>query len=317
MGMLRTIFISFSAVLLGSSASLAKELVLYTASNTEIEKNVMDAFSKKYPDIKVGSVNMSTGPIAEKAIAEMGKPQADVVWMVNDFALEKLKSSGALQPYAPKNNVISKEFADPDGFWWGHNGTVMAMAVNTKLIAEKKLPMPEDWSDLLNPAYKGAITVASPTKSGTGFTIFATMLDMFGWNYIENLHQNIFQYNSSGLEAARQVTNGETAIGLSYDTAILQQTAASKDVNMVIGNISPNIIEGAGLVAGAPHEAEGKLFMDWLFNKEGLEVLAPFIGVGAAPGYGKVDLDNVYMWKLRRPIDQDQFKREWAQKYEK
>jgi iron(III) transport system substrate-binding protein len=295
----------------------ARDLVLYTASNSKIEKDIMAAFEKAYPAIKVKSVNMSTGPITEKALAEMSNPQADVIWMVNNFALEKLKESGALQPYAPKGSIVSEAFKDPDGFWLGHNGTIMALAVNKKLITDKNLPMPQDWVDLIKPQYKGYITVAAPTKSGTGFTIFANMNDMFGANFIDNIHQNIFQYNSSGSAAARQVGGGETVIGLSYDTAILQQIKANKDVTMVIGRMSPNIIEGAGLIAGAPHEAEGKLFLDWLFSKGGMKALEPHVGVGAAPGYGKIDLAKVHMWKLRRPLDQDQFKRQWAQKYEK
>jgi iron(III) transport system substrate-binding protein len=168
----------------------------------------------------------------------------------------------------------------------------MALAVNKKLITEKKLPMPQDWVDLIKPQYKGYITVAAPTKSRTGFTIFANMNDMFGANFIDNIHQNIFQYNSSGSAAARQVGGGETVIGLSYDTAILQQVKANKDVTMVIGRMSPNIIEGAGLIAGASHEAEGKIFLDWLFSKGGMKALEPHVGVGAAPGYGKIDFGN-------------------------
>jgi len=295
----------------------ARDLVLYTASNSKIEKDIIDAFSKAYPDIKVKTVNMSTGPITEKAIAEKSNPQADVIWMVNNYALDKLKENGVLQPYQPKNNVILPEFVDPDGFWYGHNGTIMAMAVNKKLLAEKKLAMPVDWVDLIKPEYKGYITVASPTKSGTGVTIFSTMLDMFGWNFIDNLHQNVFQYNESGSAAARQVGGGETVIGLTYDTAILQQLDANPDVTMVVGHISPNIIEGGGLITGAPHEAEGKKFLDWLFSSAGMEAFAPHVGVGATPGYGKVDLSKVHMWKQRRPLDQDVFKREWAGKYEK
>ena len=295
----------------------ARDLVLYTASNSKIEKDIMDAFKAAHPDVNVRSVNMSTGPITEKAIAEMSNPQADVIWMVNNFALEKLKEVGALQPYSPQDSVVDVAFVDPDGFWTGHNGTIMAMAVNTKLLDAKELPMPSDWVDLIKPVYKGHITVAAPTKSGTGFTIFSNMQDMFGDNFIDNIHQNIFQYNSSGSAAARQVGGGETVIGLTYDTAILQQVAANKDVEMVIGRMSPNIIEGGGLVAGAPNETEGKLFLDWLFGRGGMEALAPNVGVGAAPGYGKVDLADVHMWKLRRPIDQDEFKRTWAKKYEK
>lgn len=301
----------------GATTADAKDLVLYTASNSKIEKDIMDAFKAAYPDINVSSVSMSTGPITEKAIAEKANPQADVIWMVNNFALDKLKEEGALQPYAPKGSVISEAFIDPDGFWYGHNGTVMGMVVNKKLLAEKGLPMPTDWVDLINPVYKGHITVAAPTKSGTGYTIFSYMWDMFGDNFIENLHENIFQYNSSGSAAARQVSGGETVIGLSYDTALMQQVQANPDVVMVIGRMSPNIIEGAGLVAGAPHEAEGKVFLDWLMSDAGMKVFAPHIGVGAAPGYGVIDMSKVTMWTLRRPIDQDEFKRTWAKKYEK
>ena len=311
-GAAATVFMSVIGV-----QAQAGNLVLYTASNDAIEKSVLDAFKASHPDINVSTTNMSTGPITEKAIAEMSNPQADVVWMVNNFALKQLKDSGALQPYSPPDSIVDKAFMDPDGFWIGHNGTVMALAVNTKLIKEKGLPMPKGWVDLIKPVYKGQITVAAPTKSGTGFTIISTMQDAFGANFVDNLHQNIFQYNSSGSAAARQVGGGETVIGLSYDTAIMQQVKVNSNVEMVLGSLSPNVIEGAGLLSGAPHEAEGKIFLNWLFSKAGLSVLDPHIGLGAAKGFGKINQDEVSLWKLRRPVNAENFKRTWAKKYEK
>jgi iron(III) transport system substrate-binding protein len=306
-----------AAGILGPNAAKAGELVLYTASNEKIERVMMEAFKIKYPDINVSAVNMSTGPIVERAIAEKANPQADVIWMINGIALEQLKAAGALEPYVPKNSPVVEDFRDDDGFYMGHNATVMAMAVNTKLLKEKNLPMPTTWEDLIKPVYKGAITVAAPTKSGTGLSIFSTMVDMFGWNFIDNLHQNIFQYNSSGSAAARQTASGETVIGLSYDGAILQQVNAGVPVEMVIGRISPNVVEGAGLLAGAPHAEEGKIFLDWLFSEDGAKVLGPYIGIGAVPGYGKIDMDKVHLWKMRRPLDANAFKKKWASLYEK
>ena len=306
-----------AAGILGPKAAKAGELVLYTASNEKIERVMMEAFKIKYPDINVSTINMSTGPIVERAIAEKANPQADVIWMINGIALEQLKAAGALEPYVPKNSPVVEDFRDDDGFYMGHNATVMAMAVNTKLLKEKNLPMPTTWEDLIKPVYKGAITVAAPTKSGTGLSIFSTMVDMFGWNFIDNLHQNIFQYNSSGSAAARQTASGETVIGLSYDGAILQQVNAGVPVEMVIGRISPNVVEGAGLLAGAPHAKEGKIFLDWLFSAEGAKVLGPFIGIGAVPGYGTIDMDKVHLWKMRRPLDANAFKKKWASLYEK
>lgn len=306
-----------AAGILGPKAAKAGELVLYTASNEKIERVMMEAFKIKYPDINVSAINMSTGPIVERAIAEKANPQADVIWMINGIALEQLKAAGALEPYVPKNSPVVEDFRDDDGFYMGHNATVMAMAVNTKLLKEKNLPMPTTWEDLIKPVYKGAITVAAPTKSGTGLSIFSTMVDMFGWNFIDNLHQNIFQYNSSGSAAARQTASGETVIGLSYDGAILQQVNAGVPVEMVIGRISPNVVEGAGLLAGAPHAEEGKIFLDWLFSEDGAKVLGPYIGIGAVPGYGKIDMDKVHLWKMRRPLDANAFKKKWASLYEK
>ena len=304
------------AVALGAGNALGQDLILYTASNPKIEKDIMAAFSKAHPEIKVDSVNMSTGPITERAIAEKANPQADVIWMINDIALEQLKDEGVLEPYVPKGTKITEAFREEDGFWHGHNATIMAMAVNTKLLKEKNLPMPTDWVDLIKPVYKGQVTIAAATKSGTGLSIFSTLHDALGWNYIDNLHQNIFQYNSSGSAAARQVGGGETTIGLSYDTAILHQVQSVPGVEMVIGHISPNVIEGAGLLTSAPHPKEAKVFLDWLFSDAGMAVFAPHVGIGAAPGYGNVDLNKVYLWKRRRPLDANEFKREWAAKYE-
>ncbi len=301
---------------LAPDVAQARELVLYTASNPQIEKEIMAAFKKAYPDIELSSVNDSTGPMTERTIAEKENPQADVIWMINNIALDQLKEAGALEPYEPKDSPIGDAFRDPDGFWVAHNATVMGLAVNTKRLKEENLPMPTTWEDLIKPVYKGQITIAAATKSGTGFSILSTLVDAFGWNFLDNLHQNIFQYNESGSAAARQAGRGETVIGVSYDTALLQQVRAGVGVEMVIGRISPNVLEGAGLLAGAPHPDEAKIFLDWLFSEDAAKVFGPSVGAAAVPGYGSIDMSAVHLWKMRRPVDANEFKRQWAAKYE-
>ena len=307
---------AFAATLLVLPA-VAQTLVLYTASNPEIEKVVMEAFQRTHPSIKIQAINLSTGPVVQRAIAEKANPQSDVIWMVNDVALNQLKAAGVFEPYEPKGANVPDNFRDPDGFWTAHNATIMAMAVNTKLLKEKNLPMPAVWDDLTKPIYKGAISVASATKSGTGLSIATTMYDAYGWSFLDKLHTNIFQYQSSGSAPARQAAAGEVAIGLTYDTAIVQQIRAGQPIEMVYGGLSPNVLEGAGLVAKGPNPKEGKLFMDFLFGPEAGKAFAPFVGIGAAPGISNVDMSKVKMWKMTKPIDAEAFKREWAGKYEK
>lgn len=305
------------AVGLAAAPAAAQKLVLYTASNPEIEKVVMEAFQKAHPQIKVEAINLSTGPVVQRAIAEKANPQADVVWMINDVALNQLKAAGVFEPYEPKGVKVPDNFRDPDGFWTAHNATIMAMAVNTKLLKEKQLPMPATWEDLTKPVYKGAVSVASPTKSGTGLSIAMTMYDAYGWSFLDKLHANIFQYQTSGSAPARQAAAGEVVIGLTYDTAIIQQVRAGQPIEMVYGGLSPNVMEGAGLVAKGPNPKEGKLFMDFLFGPVAGKAFAPFVGIGAAPGVSNVDMKKVKMWKMKKPIDAESFKRDWAAKYEK
>lgn len=317
-GLRRFVACAITAVtLFNADASRADQLVIYEAAFPTINKAIIEAYKKKWPNLDIKSIHLSSGPITERAIAEKSNPKADVIYMLNTIELERLKSAGVLEPYQPKNMAIADLFKDGDSFYHGHNATIMAMAVNTKLIEAKGLNMPRVWGDLIKPEYKGTISVASPAKSGTGVSIFSTMVDAFGWNFVENMHANMFMYNSSGKAAARQAGSGEVAIGLSFDGAVMNQVDANPDVKMVIGELSPNVVEGGGLIAGGPNPKQGKLFLDWLFSKEGAEALGPFVGIGAVPGYGKIDISEVHLWKQRRPLDAVEFKREWIAKFEK
>ena len=304
------------------SPAAAGELVIYTAANAKRLKVTLAAFKKAYPDIKVSTVAESTGTMVKRAITEISNPQADVIFAINTFGLEELKTAGAFQPYTPKDSPVPEEMRDPDGFWVAEYAGVYGMAVNTKLLKEAGLPMPKDWADLINPIYKGHIAIAAPNKSGTGLVIFSTLVDVFGWNFLDNLHPNIFTYTSSGSAPARKAGGGEVTIGLSYDTAIKQQVDAGRSVKMVLPSILPNVARGGGLLFGAPHPKEGKIFLDWMFSEAGAKVTSPFGGVHSIPGYGWLaksgyDVSKLNMWKMRKPLDSDEFKRKWAARYQK
>ena len=302
----------------GSAIAGSSDLLVYTAADDgKLHAALTTAFNKMYPDIKVKQVILSTGPITEKTIAERDNPQADAIYGVNSFALDQLKNAGVLEPYSPTGSEIPAQFMDSDAFFTHHWLTLMVMAVNTKLMDEKGKTIPASWEDLASPAYKDMITIAAPTKSGTGLTIFTTLKDAYGWNYIDRLHKNIFQYNSSGSAAGRQAGAGETVIGLTYDTAVINQVNAGLPVKLAFFDMTPNVKEGGALVLGAPNAENGKKWLDFMASPAGAAAYAPFVGAATTPGYGKIDLSDVTLWEYKAPVDTSAFKREWAKKYEK
>ena len=301
----------------GADAQSASEVVVYTAADDKMHAALEAAFKKKHPNIAVKTVNLSTSIVTEKAIAEKANPQADLIYAVNTIALDQLKAAGALEPYAPKGTKIPPAYSDPDGFYTNHWLTVMVMAVNTKVLEQKKLPVPSSWEDLVKPQYKGLISVAAPTKSGTGLTIFTTLVDAYGWEFLDKLHPNIFQYGSSGGAPGRQAGSGEVAIGLTYDTVVLDQIKAGLPVKLVFPSITPNIMEGGGLLVGAKRSQNGKLWLDFVASPEGAAIYKPFVGAATTPGFSNIDLSGVKLWKMKKPVDANEFKRTWAAKYEK
>ena len=52
-------------------------------------------------------------------------------------------------------------------------------------------------------------------------------------------------------------------------------------------------------------------------SKPGGKVFEPHVGIGAVPGIGEIDTSDVHLWKMRRPLDANEFKRQWSSKFEK
>lgn len=310
-GMARIVVAGALAMLLGAGEAAAREVVIYNASDS-VNTALVAAFKQKHPDIDVKFVSGSTGPITERAIAEKGKPQADVVYLVNNVALEQLKQAGVFEPYEPKGAAVSESFRDPDNFYVKYFATTMCMVVNLDRLKQKKLPMPVTWEDLVKPVYRKEVSLPSPLKSGTGGAILTTFVDAFGWTFVENLNENVYQYSDGGSGGANLAASGEVAIGLSFDTTCYEIKSSGRPVEVVYGRITPNVTEGGGLVANAPHPAEGKLFLDFMASEDAAKVLAKLVGATAVPGYGLVDLKQITLWQMRRPVDIASFRREFA-----
>ena len=299
-------------------------LTLYTAANEVMEAAVLEGFQIKYPGITVQRINMSSGPITSRVVAEMANPKADVIWGLYQSYMISLKDKGAIQPYKPKDfDAVDPQFVDPDNFYTGHDVTLMGWAANTKILGDKKLDVPATWDDLVDPKYKGMVGIASPAQSGTGMTFMTCLYDMNGgWDYIDKLNKNVFQYNSSGGAAGRQAAMGEVAIGMTYDTAILTLPAQGYPIKVVFPKNTCYTAETAALINNAPNPELGKLFLDYLISKEGMFQLAKVAAVLTRPDVVVVNSKNpaladLKLYKMKNVYDLQKFANDWLARYSK
>lgn len=221
------------------------------------------------PDMKGSSVALAA---IEK---ERANPQADTSYYSGAIGLQAAQK-GLHQPYKPKGwEAIPAELKDPNGLWWTvHTGTI-ALIVNKTALGNK--PVPQSWSDLLKPIYKGLIAYDDPTWGGTSYTFVYGINQLMGGsrtnfapglNYLKKLDANVLSYPRESVYNA--VLTGEIPIWINADgNGYKMKYQDRANVAIVIpkeGSFSMPLV--MGMVKGAPHPVETKRYLDWLLTKE-------------------------------------------------
>lgn len=321
----------------GGSAQKADsgEITVYTALEDEQVSDYLAKFNETYPDITVNVVRESTGIITAKLIAEKDNPQADLVWGTAASSMMVLDDMGALEPYEPEgcDRILPQFKSDKEvPTWVGIDAWETAFVVNTEEL--KKLGMePEEiksYEDLLDPRLKGQIVMSNPNSSGTGFLTVSAILQLkgkdseAGWDYLDQLHENIAQYVHSGSKPAKMAASGECAVGISFGYAGISQ----RDKGAPVEVIFPEEGSGWDLEANALMKKEeinpaAYTFLDWAISDEAMDLYRvnyPIVTVentGTYEGYDSNPLDqlidNDFSWAAE---NRENILNEWMKKYD-
>ncbi|TFJ92013.1 ABC transporter substrate-binding protein [Lentibacillus salicampi] len=253
-----------------NSDSTDKEIDVYTHNDSE-EMQDFVADLKEDTGINVNVLRLSSGEGWSRIESEAPNFGADMQWgMLHSIAL-KAEKEDYLEPYeSPTWEDVPDEFKDEEGKWYGWSYWFNLLAINEDIIEEKGLDVPQSWKDLLDPQYKGEIVLPDPGTSGTAYLFVSTIMQIMGeeegWEYFEELNQNVGQYTKSGDAPAQMVSQGEYAVGITWDQAVYNR-----------------IDEGYPLKPVYPSEGVGyDLDVIWMFknteNRETVEEVIDYIG---------------------------------------
>lgn len=248
-----------------------KTLTVYTPH----PKQVVDDGVAKFEEatgIKVNVVAAGTGELLKRIQSEADNPQCDVFWGGGADSVNNYKEY--LDKFVPDDDaLINKNFRDPDYLWIGESPLPMVIMYNTKMIPEDKAP--KAWKDILDPAYKGKIAMADPAKSGSAFTIMATMLSAYGngeegWKFLKDFYENLDKkILSSSSGVYKGVADGEYAMGLTLEKEALRFVKAGSDVKIVYPEEGTSAVPDAiALVKGAKNVEAAKKFLNFVLSKD-------------------------------------------------
>ncbi|MDP1611263.1 MAG: extracellular solute-binding protein [Sulfuritalea sp.] len=225
--------------------------------------------------IQVPADNKNSGQAIAALIAEKGNPVADVTYL-GGIAADPARDAGVLMPYKPKGwDKIPAGLKDPEGYWFAiHSGT-LGLFVNKAALGGK--PVPQRWSDLLKPEYKGLVGYLDPTSAAVGQLGVMAINLALGGSY-DNIDPAIKFFKELAKNqpivpkqtSYARVISGEIPILLDYDfNAYRGQYKDMAPVQFVIpqeGTLTfPYVM---GLVNKAPHADNGKKVLDFVLSAE-------------------------------------------------
>ena len=273
----------------------AGELTVYAAIDADKLATMGELFTAKHPDIKINWMRDSTGIVHARMMAEKDNPRADAVFGMAATSMLTMDALGMFLPYTPTGvERLDSRYRDKQepNHWVGLYGWAGAICFNTIEAEKLGLPAPTSWADLLNPVYKGHITMPNPASSGTGFLDVSAWIQMMGedaaWDYMDKLHNNIASYTHSGSKPCQQAAAGEYTVGVSwpYRGALLKSKGAPIDIIVPSEGIGWEM-QAAAIMTGTDNLEDAQTFLDWTISDEILEFYSETASVVARPELNK------------------------------
>ena len=309
----------------GTGQGEKKILHIYTAFDTSEAKYYIDAFEAD-TGIKVEWVRMSSGEVLARVEAEAKNPQASVWHAGSNTSHINAASKGLLEPYRPNINfTLPENFHAKNWAWNGFYTGAIGFISNKKFLEKNNVSAPASWKDLLNPVFAKNVVIAYPYTSGTSYTTFATLIQLYDldttldwWAKFDK--KSILQYTKSGTGCIPMVGLGEAAVGIAFSHDILAK-GIKKGYPVVMTFPKEGTgyeIGGLSLIKGGPEPELGKKFIDWSLSVKGQNLFQKYYRIPVNPkakvAKGAVTLDQVKLIKFNHVWagrNKDKFVRAW------
>ena len=264
---------------LHEAAKKEKAFTWYTSHfNSETAAAVCNGFEQKYTGVKCNYIR-TTAQVAYQRLAQdqkAGLAVASVFSSTDTSHFGKMKKDGWLAAYRPKNAAelidAFKGFSDPDGTYVTTAAGLVLITYNTSVVADKDAP--KKWTDLLDPKWKGKVSIGHPGFSGYVGTWVVEMRKLYGWDYFKRLEQNKPRIGRSINDTVTMLNAKESWVAAGPSATTLE----SKDKGNPLAVVYPEdgailMVSPSGILKNAPAPNAGRLFLEYLLSRECNEIM--------------------------------------------
>jgi len=258
--------------------------VVYVSADEHVAKPILAEFEDRtgIHVLMVGDTEArkNTGLI-ERIRRERSAPVADVLWSSELLGVVSLAGDGLLAPHHSSSVAgWPAHWRDPSHRWHAFSPRPRVVVFDPARLAVTELP--EHWTGLADPRWRGEIVAADPRYGTTG-THLAALRWLLGdaWpGWVDAMAANEVRVLPGGNAACVDaVLRGEALLGLTDADDVRAASRNGADVKMVLPGhgpglgpmLTPNTV---AIMQGAPHPTEAGALVDWLLSEDVARMLA-------------------------------------------
>jgi len=234
---MRRLLLGFCALALAACGDTgANEVWIYTSIYPRVIEKLEPALQTAFPDVTFRWYQKGSEQVAARINAEIasGDVLCDLLMTSDPFYYAQLKDRGLLLPHAsPGAADLPEGLRDPENAFTTVRVPLMVIVVNHDRVPI--IDHPASFKALVDPKYKGKVSMGDPLKSGTNFTTVAVLSKLYGWEYFEALHGNGVVSQGGNSAVLHRIETGERPIGV-----------------ILLENVLPRIAKGAPLTIVYP-----------------------------------------------------------------
>lgn len=247
----------------------AQKLTVYTAHKAEVYRPIIQEFEEStgiWVEVRAGGTTELLEDLQDMQNAS--KHEVDIMFGGGIEMLEAYKD--CFQPYqSPLEAKLDPIYLSPDHYWTPFTELPIVFIYNSKIVQPESAP--HSWQDFLDGSWKGSISFADPSMSGTSYTILETMKDATQLpeeailtRFCDDLDGHLAK--GSG-EVLTEVANGDRLVGITLEESALKEIARGSDVGISYPTEGTSAVpDGAAIVKNAPHPENAERFLDFILS---------------------------------------------------
>ena len=233
-----------------------------------------------------------------------GKVSNDIMDLVDPGTFLGLNQQGKFTPYCSPYYKDYPEWAiGKDCGYFYYVAYYQYLAYNPDLVKDKDIP--RSWNDLLDPKWKGKVSLPDPRIGGGHYYFVFTMMKLFGPQWFEKMRRNDPLLVSSHGVVNSQLLSGEKQVGVDISVLLRRDGKFPGGKGGPIAESFPKegvtlLAGGMAVTKGGPNTAGGKVFITWASSLAGQKVIAQHGHISLRKDYSSDAGDNLskikYNW---------------------